>query len=90
MKGALSLGNGQRSNLSCLAAFTGYPVVGNHSRLQAAGSCLFDRENGLLTVCAWDPRIHGSFTHQLAFSISLVTISDFIRDVKKLRDMALC
>ncbi|KAF3788977.1 L-gulonolactone oxidase 2 [Nymphaea thermarum] len=90
INGTLSLGNGLRNNLSCQAAFTGYPVVGNHSHLQAAGSCLFDRENGMLTVCAWDPRIHGSFTHQLAFSISLATISDFIRDVKKLRDMVPC
>ncbi|XP_031499210.1 L-gulonolactone oxidase 5-like [Nymphaea colorata] len=88
MKNTLSRGNGLRNNIGSPAGFTGYPVVGNHSNLQAAGSCLFDKENGLRTVCAWDPRIHGSFTHQMAFSISMANISNFIKDVKKLRNMA--
>ncbi|KAF3773891.1 L-gulono-1-4-lactone dehydrogenase [Nymphaea thermarum] len=57
-------------------------------RLQAAGSCLFDTENGLLTVCGFDPRVHGVFVNHMAFSIPMGDISNFLKDVKKLRDMA--
>ncbi|XP_031499726.1 L-gulonolactone oxidase 2-like isoform X1 [Nymphaea colorata] len=83
-----AMGAGLKNNIGNLVEFTGYPVVGNHSMLQASGSCLFDKENSLLTACAWDPRIHGQFFTQLTISIPLTSISSFIIDVKKLRDMA--
>ncbi|XP_031493991.1 L-gulonolactone oxidase 2-like [Nymphaea colorata] len=68
--------------------FTGYPVVGFHNRLQASGSCLDSPNDGLLSACAWDPRIHGEFFHQTTFSIGVSKVGEFISDVKKLRDLA--
>ncbi|CAN6451869.1 unnamed protein product [Victoria cruziana] len=82
-----AIGTGLKNEMGSPVEFTGYPVIGNHSMLQASGSCLFDKENGLLTACAWDPRIHGEFFQQITISIPLSSSSNFIRDVKKLRDM---
>lgn len=45
------------------------------------------KEDGLGTVCGWDPRIHGLFFQQTTVSIPLPSITGFIADVKKLRDM---
>ncbi|MQL77051.1 hypothetical protein Taro_009435, partial [Colocasia esculenta] len=82
----LATGSGFQNNEGHLPEFTGYPVIGNHSDLQASGSCLTSEEDGLLTACGWDPRVDGLFYHQTAASISLPNIAAFIADVKKLRD----
>lgn len=73
--------------------FTGYPVVGNHNRLQSSGTCLDSLEDWRLSACPWDPRVKGEFFHQTTFSIGLSNVKNFIQDVQKLRDLvpdALC
>lgn len=67
--------------------FTGYPVVGNHNRLQSSGSCLDSLEDALLSACPWDHRVKGMFFHQTTFSIGLSKVKNFIQDVQKLRDL---
>ncbi|XP_077210594.1 L-gulonolactone oxidase 2-like [Tasmannia lanceolata] len=89
----LELGTGLKNNDEGQFEFTGYPVIGNQSKMMASGSCLSSRDDGLQTVCPWDPRIDGLFYHQTTISIPLVDITAFFVDVKKLRDMnptALC
>ncbi|XP_058082346.1 L-gulonolactone oxidase 2-like [Magnolia sinica] len=89
----LETGMGLRNNPKSILEFTGYPVIGNHSKMQAAGSCLNGSDDGLFTACGWDPRIQGVFFYQMTFSISLTNVTNFFTDVKKLRDMyptALC
>ncbi|KAF5177011.1 L-gulonolactone oxidase, partial [Thalictrum thalictroides] len=68
-------------------AFTGFPIVGYHNRLQASGSCLDSFRNGLITACPWDPRVKGEFFHQTTISIGLSNVKNFIEDVQKLRDI---
>ncbi|XP_043706319.1 probable L-gulonolactone oxidase 6 [Telopea speciosissima] len=74
-------------------AFTGYPVVGYHNRLQASGTCLDSLEDGHITACPWDPRVKGQFFHQTTISIGLSKVKSFIQDVQKLLELdrkALC
>ncbi|CAL9066402.1 L-gulonolactone oxidase 2-like [Musa acuminata AAA Group] len=89
----IATGMGLKNNDGGLLEFTGYPVIGNQSDMQSSGSCLRSAEDNLLTACGWDPRFAGFFYHQTTISIPFTTISDFIADVKKLRDAhpdALC
>ncbi|KAJ8550942.1 hypothetical protein K7X08_000312 [Anisodus acutangulus] len=65
-------------------AFTGYPVVGFHNRVQASGTCLDSLEDARITACPWDSRVKGLFFHQTTFSISLSKIKGFIEDVQRL------
>ncbi|KAH9787272.1 putative L-gulonolactone oxidase 6 [Citrus sinensis] len=65
-------------------AFTGYPVIGHHNRLQSSGTCLDSPQDSLITACAWDPRIKGEFFHQTTFSIRLSVVKSFIDDIQKL------
>ncbi|XP_057866834.2 probable L-gulonolactone oxidase 6 [Cryptomeria japonica] len=67
--------------------FVKYPIVGYQNKLQAAGSCLNSTEDLLLTACPWDPRIKGEFFHQTTMKINMTKISDFITDIKRLRDL---
>ncbi|XP_043718144.1 probable L-gulonolactone oxidase 6 [Telopea speciosissima] len=67
--------------------FTGYPVVGYNNRLEASGTCLESPEDGLTTVCPWDPRVKSEFFHQTAVSVALSKVKSFIQDVQKLRDL---
>ncbi|XP_068641847.1 probable L-gulonolactone oxidase 6 [Aristolochia californica] len=89
----LETGMGLKNNDGSLLEFTGYPVIGNQSRMQTSGSCLNSNNDHLFTACGWDPRIVGLFYQQTTVSIDLANASNFIADVKKLRDMfpeALC
>ncbi|KAG6507459.1 hypothetical protein ZIOFF_032804 [Zingiber officinale] len=81
----LSLGMGFKNSAGVIG-FTGYPVIGNQSDIQSAGSCLRSREDGLLSACAWDPRFRGLFYHQTTVSVPLVNATAFIADVKRIRD----
>ncbi|XP_009615106.1 probable L-gulonolactone oxidase 6 [Nicotiana tomentosiformis] len=65
-------------------AFTGYPVVGFHNRVQASGTCLNSLEDARITACPWDSRVKGLFFHQTTFSINLSKVKGFIQDVQKL------
>ncbi|KAF2324942.1 hypothetical protein GH714_021738 [Hevea brasiliensis] len=65
-------------------AFTGYPVIGYHNRLQSSGTCLDSPEDALMTACPWDPRVKGEYFLQTTFSISLSVVKNFIQDVQKL------
>uniref|UniRef100_A0A0A9CHX9 L-gulonolactone oxidase n=1 Tax=Arundo donax TaxID=35708 RepID=A0A0A9CHX9_ARUDO len=74
--------------------FTGYPVVGLQSRMQASGGCVTGPEDALLTACPWDPRVRASsFFHQTTFSLPVSRAAAFLDDVRRLRDLnpkALC
>ncbi|CAN8286009.1 unnamed protein product [Cochlearia groenlandica] len=73
--------------------FTGYPVIGNQSRMMSSGSCVDSLEDGLTTTCPWDSRIIGEFYHQTCFSIPLTQVKSFINDIKslvKIDPKALC
>ncbi|XP_061336536.1 L-gulonolactone oxidase 3 [Gastrolobium bilobum] len=65
--------------------FTGYPVVGYQGKMQASGSCLYSTR--IDTSCAWDPRIKGLFFYESTAIFPASKFGDFIRDVRKLRDL---
>uniref|UniRef100_M8CNJ2 L-gulonolactone oxidase n=1 Tax=Aegilops tauschii TaxID=37682 RepID=M8CNJ2_AEGTA len=67
--------------------FTGYPVVGYQHRMQATGTCIDSREDGLLTSCKWDPRLGATFIYNTAISVPLRNAAAFVADVKRLRDL---
>ncbi|KAK6927377.1 D-arabinono-1,4-lactone oxidase, C-terminal domain [Dillenia turbinata] len=75
------VGNGLKNNL----IFTGYPVVGHQGKMQTSGSCLYS--SSTLTSCAWDPRIKGLFFYETTAIFPASKFGDFIRDVKRLRDI---
>ena len=83
----LVTGAGLMNDESKLIDSIGYPVVGNQSDMQSSGSCLNDKDDGLLTAYGWDSRLEGLFYHQTAFIIPIPQIPDFIADVKKLREL---
>ncbi|KAM7260752.1 hypothetical protein ACFE04_026227 [Oxalis oulophora] len=62
----------------------GYPIIGYQNYLQSSGACLTSIEDGLITACAWDPRIKGEFFHQTTFKIRLSLAKSFIQDVQRL------
>lgn len=68
-------------------SFTGYPVIGFQHKMQTSGSCLDSPEDDLQTACPWDPRVKGQFFHEIGFSITLSNITDFLLDVKALREI---
>ncbi|KAL5697523.1 L-gulonolactone oxidase 3 [Ranunculus cassubicifolius] len=76
-------GNGLKNNL----IFTGYPVVGRQGRMQTSGSCLHSSPAAVLSTCAWDPRIKGLFFYETTAIFPASKFRDFIKDVKKLRDL---
>ena len=65
--------------------FTGYPVVGYQGKMQASGSCLYSTKFD--TACSWDPRIKGLFFYESTAIFPASIFGDFIRDVRKLRDI---
>ncbi|KAI4316129.1 hypothetical protein L6164_024138 [Bauhinia variegata] len=65
--------------------FTGYPVVGYQGKMQTSGSCLYSTR--IDTACAWDPRIKGLFFYESTAIFPASKFGDFIRYVKKLRDL---
>ncbi|KDP34196.1 hypothetical protein JCGZ_07767 [Jatropha curcas] len=67
--------------------FTGYPVVGHQGKMQTSGSCLYSPETRIDTSCAWDPRINGLFFYETTAIFPASKFQDFIKDVKKLRDI---
>ncbi|VAI14426.1 unnamed protein product [Triticum turgidum subsp. durum] len=67
-------------------SFTRYPVVGYQHRIQASGTCLSSPEDGLLTSCAWDPPIQGSFYYNSGFSVAASKARAFVIDMQRLRD----
>ncbi|XP_028802208.1 L-gulonolactone oxidase 3 [Neltuma alba] len=75
-------GNGLKNNG---LIFTGYPVVGYQGKMQTSGSCLYSTRFD--TSCAWDPRIKGLFFYESTAIFPASTFGDFVRDVKKLRDL---
>lgn len=76
------VGNGLKNNGQI---FTGYPVVGYQGKMQTSGSCLYSTKFD--TSCAWDPRIKGLFFYESTAIFPTSTFGDFIRDVRKLRDL---
>ncbi|XP_022729242.1 L-gulonolactone oxidase 3-like isoform X1 [Durio zibethinus] len=67
--------------------FTGYPVVGRQGKMQTSGSCLYSPTIRIDSSCPWDPRIKGLFFYESTAIFSVTKFGDFIRDVKKLRDL---
>lgn len=70
------IANGLKNNV----IFTGYPVVGRQGRMQAAGGCIY-------SICPWDPRIDGLRIFETSAILPASKFRDFIKDVKKLRDI---
>ncbi|KAG6389434.1 hypothetical protein SASPL_150902 [Salvia splendens] len=68
--------------------FTGYPVVGHQRRMQTSGSCLYSPESDKTTSCAWDPRIKALSFFESTAIFPAAHFAAFVRDVKKLRDLA--
>ncbi|KAJ8526586.1 hypothetical protein K7X08_029063 [Anisodus acutangulus] len=79
------IANGYKNNK---LMFTGYPVVGHQGKMQTSGSCLYSSPIDITTTCAWDPRINGLFFYESTAIFPFTKVGDFIRDVKKLRDLA--
>ncbi|KAI3454079.1 hypothetical protein Pfo_010742 [Paulownia fortunei] len=77
------IANGLKNNL----IFTGYPVIGHQGKMQTSGSCLYSPDTSKDSACAWDPRIKGLFFYESTAIFPATKFADFIRDVKKLRDM---
>ncbi|KAJ8773551.1 hypothetical protein K2173_005797 [Erythroxylum novogranatense] len=77
------IGNGLKNNL----IFTGYPVVGRQGKMQTSGSCLYSPSIRIDASCSWDPRIKGLFFYETTAIFPDSKFADFIRDVKKLRDI---
>lgn len=75
------VGNGLKNDL----IFTGYPVIGQQGKMQTSGSCLYSSSS--FSACAWDPRINGLFFYETTAIFPAPKFGDFIRDVKKLRDL---
>ncbi|KAE9586200.1 putative oxidoreductase [Lupinus albus] len=75
-------GNGLKNNGML---FTGYPVVGYQGKIQTSGSCLYSTKFD--NSCAWDPRIKGLFFYESTAFFPASKFGDFIRDVRKLRDL---
>ncbi|PIM97730.1 D-arabinono-1, 4-lactone oxidase [Handroanthus impetiginosus] len=75
--------NGLKNNL----IFTNYPVIGRQGKMQTSGSCLYSPQTIKDTSCAWDPRIKGLFFYETTAIFPAPKFADFIRDVKKLRDI---
>lgn len=76
------VGNGLKNNG---IIFTGYPVVGYQGKMQTSGSCLYSTR--IDTSCAWDPRIKGLFFYESTAIFPASVFGNFIRDVRKLRDL---
>ncbi|CAN6324040.1 unnamed protein product [Urochloa humidicola] len=66
-------------------SFTGYPVVGFQHRIQASGSCMAD--GLLLSTCAWDASVRGSFFYNSGFSVGLSKAPAFMANLQRLRDL---
>ncbi|CAK9136394.1 unnamed protein product [Ilex paraguariensis] len=77
------IANGLKNNL----IFTGYPVVGHQGKMQTSGSCLYSPAISIGSTCAWDPRIKGLFFYESTAIFTATKFGDFIREVKKLRDL---
>lgn len=77
------IANGLRNGL----IFTGYPVIGRQGKMQTSGSCLYSAPSRTDLTCAWDPRIDGLFFYESTAIFPAQRFADFVRDVKKLRDM---
>ncbi|KAF6154705.1 hypothetical protein GIB67_025932 [Kingdonia uniflora] len=77
------IGSGLKNNL----IFTGYPVVGRQGKMQTSGSCLHSPAADILSTCAWDPRINGLFFYETTAIFPASKFTNFILDVKKLRDL---
>ncbi|CAN1238955.1 L-gulonolactone oxidase 3 [Linum grandiflorum] len=67
--------------------FTGYPVVGRQGKMQTSGSCLYSPSYRIDESCAWDPTIKGLLFYESTAIFPAAKFADFIRDVKKLRDL---
>ncbi|XVF34905.1 hypothetical protein REPUB_Repub18cG0098500 [Reevesia pubescens] len=75
--------NGLKSNGQ---NFIGYPVVGRQGKMQTSGSCLYS--SAVDSSCIWDPRIvNGVSYFETSAIVSGTKFGDFIRDVKRLRDL---
>ncbi|XP_059658010.1 L-gulonolactone oxidase 3 [Cornus florida] len=77
------IANGLKNNL----IFTGYPVVGYQGKMQTSGSCLYSPTTRIDSACSWDPRIKGLFFYESTAIFPPHKFADFLRDVRKLRDL---
>lgn len=62
-------------------------MVGRQGKMQTSGSCLYSSSRRIDQACSWDPRIKGLFFYESTAIFPAAKFVDFLRDVKKLRDM---
>ncbi|KAI5063789.1 hypothetical protein GOP47_0020459 [Adiantum capillus-veneris] len=73
--------------------FDGFPVVGFNHHMQTVGGCQLHKPSSSDVgaddwwTCKWDPRLEGIFYHHTAVAIPLASVADFVRDVKRLREI---
>uniref|UniRef100_A0A803NBS8 L-gulonolactone oxidase n=2 Tax=Chenopodium quinoa TaxID=63459 RepID=A0A803NBS8_CHEQI len=79
-----TIANGLKNNK---LIFTNYPVIGTQANIQASGSCLYSSPLRLDLTCGWDPRIKGLSFYETTAIFPATKFGDFIKDVKKLRDL---
>ncbi|KAL2940086.1 L-gulonolactone oxidase 3 [Bienertia sinuspersici] len=79
------IANGLKNNNKLL--FTSYPVIGTQANMQTSGSCLYSSSLRQDLTCAWDPRIKGLAFYESTAIFPASKFGDFIKDVKKLRDI---
>ncbi|KNA16804.1 hypothetical protein SOVF_085900 [Spinacia oleracea] len=78
------IANGLKNNK---LLFTSYPVIGTQANIQASGSCLYSSPLRLDLTCAWDPTIKGLSFYESTAIFPASKFGDFVKDVKKLRDL---
>lgn len=78
------IANGLKNNK---LLFTSYPVIGTQANIQTSGSCLYSSHVRQDLTCAWDPTIKGLSFYESTAIFSTTNFGDFVRDVKKLRDL---
>lgn len=62
-------------------------MVGRQGKMQTSGSCLYSSSLRIDQACSWDPRIKGLFFYESTAIFPATKFLDFLRDVKKLRDL---
>lgn len=79
-------GNGLKNKK--LGILVSYPVIGKQSKMQTSGSCLYSSPSRKDVACPWDPTTKAPlFFFESTAMLPARKLPDFIRDIRKLRDL---